>query len=74
MLALLAMGGALFFTRRGRFPDREISRNPELRKMGITCAKEEELRLWRKGRGDNPCPDGGCEGCAFYSSVSSGRS
>ena len=74
ILAVLAMGAAVFFTRKGKFPDGEISRNRELRKMGITCVKEEELRLWRKGKASKPCPEGGCEGCAFYSSASSTRS
>ncbi len=57
---------------RGRkFPETEISRNKELRKMGITCAKEDEMKLWGKKNGkDIPgCADFSCEGCAgcdFY--------
>lgn len=55
----------------GKFPDGEISHNKELRKRGIICAKEEEIRLWknrRKGQVHKPgsdCPEGGCEGCSF---------
>ncbi|MBO4570420.1 MAG: hypothetical protein J5699_00655 [Bacteroidales bacterium] len=46
MLAVLAMGAAVFFRR--------------------SCKK--------KKAGENACPEGGCEGCAFYSSTSSARS
>ncbi|MBQ7575745.1 MAG: hypothetical protein IJT26_04345 [Bacteroidales bacterium] len=76
VLAVLAMGAAALFSRRGRFPDGEISHNAELRRRGITCAKEEEMRLWRKNKraGVPTCPEGGCEGCTFYSSESSTRS
>ena len=65
ILAVLAMGAAVFFRRGGKFPDGELSHNPELRKRGIVCAKEDELRLWRKGKGPKPCSGDGCEGCAF---------
>lgn len=51
--------------RKKPFPDGEISRNKELRKRGIVCAKEEELRLWGKDHGKkNPtCADLGCTAC-----------
>ncbi|MBQ0024681.1 MAG: hypothetical protein KBT00_03015 [Bacteroidales bacterium] len=82
---LLAVGVAgmavtILLKKDGKFPDGEISHNKELRKKGIICAKEEELRLWGK-RGtmrrkhsahtpDSTCPEGGCEGCAFRSDSS----
>ena len=42
--------------RKKDFPDGEISRNKELRKRGIVCAKEEELRLWGKKNGKKILP------------------
>lgn len=30
------------------FPESDIGRNKELRKRGIVCAKEDELKLWKK--------------------------
>ena len=71
-LAVLLLGVNIFFFRRP-FPDGEISTNPEMRKRGIKCAKEEELRLWKKrnpkavleGRRPETCPPGGCDACAF---------
>jgi len=52
--------------RKKPFPDGEISRSKELRKRGIVCANEEEIRLHgtrnrtRKGR----CDSGDCTDCA----------
>ena len=64
-IAIMAVG--IVFRKNGRFPDGEISRNPELRGQGIVCAKEEELRHWGKHRKKQPeCPDGGCTGCLLY--------
>ncbi|MCR5709325.1 MAG: hypothetical protein K6G79_02460 [Bacteroidales bacterium] len=78
-LALLAVGVAgmavtILVRKDGRFPDGEISHNKELRRRGVICAKEEELRLWRKRNPSAPpagrpegCPEGGCDSCAFFS-------
>lgn len=80
LLALLLLAFAvaglaitILVKKDGKFPDGEISHNKELRRQGILCAKEEELRLWRKrhpkatleGRRPETCPESGCEGCAF---------
>ena len=78
-LLLLAIGVAgmavtILFKKDGKFPDGEIAHNKALREQGIICAKEEEMQLWRKrnpsaaAHGERPaaCPEGGCEGCAFF--------
>ena len=49
-LLLLALGVAgmavtILVKKDGKFPDGEISHNKELRRRGVICAKEEELRL-----------------------------
>lgn len=80
-LALLAVGVAgmaitILVKKDGKFPDGEISRNKALRERGIVCAKEEEMRLWRKrnpqaasrGRRPDTCPESGCDGCAYFGS------
>ena len=75
-IAVAGMAVTILLKKDGRFPDGEISHNQELRRRGVICAKEEELRLWRKrhpraaaagGRPDT-CPEGGCDGCAFLES------
>lgn len=61
-ICIAAMAISIIVRKDGKFPDGEISHNKELRRQGITCARTEEMRRWRKGS----CPDGGCEGCDFY--------
>ena len=43
-VAVLLLGVNIFFFHRP-FPDGEISTNPEMRKRGIKCARQEELEL-----------------------------
>lgn len=69
--ALIFLGIAIFFMCfniifRGKdFPDSEISHNKEMRKRGIICAKEDELRTWRKKnrRSGEGCDDDFCVSC-----------
>ena len=67
-IAVIGLGVNIFF--RGKpFPDGEISTNPEMRKRGIRCAKEEELELHGGSRRRDGC-DGNyseaCDNCALY--------
>ena len=72
-LAVIGMSVTILVKKDGKFPEGEISHNKELRRQGIICAKEEELRLWKKrnpkavleGRCPDTCPPGGCDACAF---------
>lgn len=78
-IGVAGMAITIIVKKDGKFPDGEISHNKELRKKGIICAKEEELRLWgkkgtmrrrdRDGRISPDCPEGGCEGCAFHNNT-----
>lgn len=56
----------IIFRKNGRFPETEISSNREMRKLGIRCAKEDELRIWgrRNGKENPTCSDLGCADCA----------
>ena len=64
----------IIFRKDGKFPDGEIAHNKELRKRGIICAKEEEMRLWARkhGKADAGCADLGCSDCRGCS-ISSGK-
>ena len=42
-LAVLLLGVKVFFFKGGRFPNTHIHDNPEMRKRGITCAKDKEF-------------------------------
>lgn len=55
----------IIFRKNGKFPETEISSNREMRKRGIRCAKEDELKLWGKNKGkkDLNCAELGCGDC-----------
>ena len=61
-LAVIGLGFNIFFLKKP-FPNGEISTNPEMKKLGIKCAKEEELEMLRRS---NPkiC-SGDCSSCSF---------
>ena len=67
-LAVLLLGVTISFFHRP-FPDGEISTNPEMKKRGIKCAKEEELELLARRQGKKVC-DGNfsdaCASCSLY--------
>ena len=63
-LAVLLLGVNIFFFRKP-FPNGEISTNPEMKKRGIKCAKEEELEMLAAQKGKKPGCDGNVsEACA----------
>lgn len=64
-LCVAGMCFNIIFRKNGKFPDTEISHNKELRKRGIVCAKEEELKIWgrKNGKGRPECSDIGCGDC-----------
>ena len=62
-LAVLLLGVNIFFFRRP-FPDGEISTNPEMRKRGIKCAKQEELEMLAGREGKKVCSGDYSDACA----------
>ena len=65
-IAVLLLGVNIFFFYRP-FPDGEISTNPEMRKRGIKCAKEEELEMLAKQKGKKVCDGNYSDACASCS-------
>ena len=66
-LAVLLLGVNIFFFKRP-FPDGEISTNPEMRKRGIKCAKQEEMEILAAQKGKKVCSGNyseACESCAL---------
>jgi hypothetical protein len=56
-LALAGLAISILIRPDGQFPEIHISRNKEMRKRGITCARKTDL-------GCNPVDGGGrCAGC-----------
>jgi len=57
LLAFIGLGIRAFFKSRGKFPEIHVGRNKELRRKGITCAKNTDI-------GCNPTDDfPGCPTC-----------
>jgi len=54
-LCVLALAITIIIKKNGKFPEREIGKNPHLRKLGLRCPKQEEMMRWKK--------DSGCSGC-----------
>ena len=42
-LAVLLLGVKIFFVKGGKFPNTHIHDNPEMRKRGITCVRDDEF-------------------------------
>lgn len=53
-LAIIAMGVNVFFRKNKKFPSSSIGGNKEMRKLGLKCAKGEEIkcRIDIDGRAD----------------------
>ncbi len=72
LAALIFIGIAIFIMcfniifRKKPFPDSEIGHSKEMRKRGIICAKEYEIKLWGKKSGSaSACGEGSCASCGF---------
>ena len=65
-LAVLLLGVNIFLFHRP-FPDGEISTNPEMRKRGIKCAKQEELEMLEARKGKTLCDGNYSDACATCS-------
>ncbi len=52
ILVVLGLGIGIFFSKKKQFPEGSISKNKDMQKLKITCAKHDELRMCEK--------EGGC--------------
>ena len=50
-IAVLGLGLNIFFRKNGKFPDSEVGTNPNMKKMGLTCAKQDEIKSYRELQG-----------------------
>ncbi len=46
-IAILAMGFNVFFRKNKKFPQSSIGGNKDMRKLGLKCAKHEEIKCRR---------------------------
>lgn len=69
-LCVIGLCFNIIFRKDGQFPETEIENNREMKKLGIKCAKAEEMQLWGKKNKRTPSCDGdtscsACAGCSF---------
>lgn len=62
-LAIFIMSFNIIFRKGKKFPDSSIEHNKELRKRGITCAREDEIKMWGKKEPKSYSCDGSCADC-----------
>lgn len=60
----IGLGFNIIFRKNGKFPETEISNNKNMKKLGIKCAKEEEMKRWGDKKRSAECESLGCSSCA----------
>ena len=68
-LCVLGLGFNIFFRKDVHFPDTEISTNPNMKKLGIKCVKEEEMEMLSASKGKKVCSGNysdACSGCSLF--------
>jgi len=66
-LAVMGLGLNELFSKTRKFPETSVGHNLEMRKRGITCAKQDEIKqfnLTRKIEADQKFPLSALSGCA----------
>ncbi len=61
-IAILAMGINVFFRKNKKFPQSSIGGNKDMRKLGLKCAKHEEIKCRRDIDGRENV-NAGCASC-----------
>lgn len=62
-LCIVGLCFNIIFRKDGKFPETEVSGNKEMRKRGLKCAKEDEIKMWGKKKDAPECTDTDCESC-----------
>lgn len=62
-ICFVGLGFNIIFRKNGKFPETEISNNKEMKKLGIKCAKEDEMKMWGDQKHRPDCDELGCSSC-----------
>jgi hypothetical protein len=54
-LAFLGLAFRILFVRGGRFPQTSVGKNRQMRELGITCVKHDEISCHKRGGGNAGC-------------------
>lgn len=68
LVVIAGMSISIWIKKDGKFPETEISRNKAMKKLGLKCAKQEEIEMLNKERRKKKynfdCGD--CEECELH--------
>ena len=68
-VVFIFLGIRMLIQKNGKFPETEISKNKEMRKLGIHCARVDEIRCRREVdktlAGSSGNTASGCAGCSL---------
>jgi len=48
VIAIIAMGFNVFFRKNKKFPETSVGKNKDMRKLGLSCARSEEIKCRRE--------------------------
>ncbi|MDR0420121.1 MAG: hypothetical protein LBH30_01505 [Prevotellaceae bacterium] len=66
LVCFAAMSISIWIKKNGKFPETEVSRNKNMKKLGIKCIRQEEIEQANKNSKQKiNCDD--CEGCFLKS-------
>ncbi len=54
-LVVVLMGVKIFFHKSHKFPETSAGHNREMRKRGLTCARQDEIKCWSKKNAKGSC-------------------
>ncbi|MFZ5942339.1 MAG: hypothetical protein ACOYXB_17365 [Bacteroidota bacterium] len=54
-IAMLGMGITMLVKKNGKFPAFQVGHNANMRRMGITCVKHEEIKCFKKQLKEKDC-------------------
>ncbi|MDR1405981.1 MAG: hypothetical protein LBI89_02100 [Prevotellaceae bacterium] len=57
-LCMAGLAINMLVRKNGKFPETEIGKNSSMRKLGITCVKQEELNCMKKSKQQNNAAPG----------------
>ncbi len=66
-IVFIALGFNIFFRKNKKFPQSSIGKNKDMRKLGLSCAKHEEIKCRQKLDKITGLVD--CSGCGHTSKV-----
>jgi hypothetical protein len=62
-LCVAGLAFNILVRKNGKFPETEVGRNKHMRKLGITCVKQEEMNRWKNAAQENTAA-GDCGDCS----------